>query len=255
MIKSGYISLNEAVGDTYSFWKKQDPKDYDETTVEDTVKAFEVAAKKLGCRPADLSLITEDMDGKAEKLVGLIHGSDKLISIGKDWDFKEMDATADLAEVNGMKVIRFQSWGYAQAFVKSNEVDALIKTLSSRRLNEATSNEVEFINAVQANPTYKKAAAICKKYGYQIARSCYVRSGYIVFNVLEDRKKMQPSIQYDPLFGGSTKFKIATISYGSLNLEEYSQFLDSCNSAYKMCQELSKLDLSQLQSFDEFTAR
>lgn len=115
------------------------------------------------------------------------------------------------------------------------------------RMNEAVDDYADFKKAAQANPTYKKAAGICKKYGFDLAELCYVRDGYIEFRVISDRKKFQPEIYYSSSFGSKPKFEIQTIAYGSLDLKEYSKFLDACNSAYKMCQELDKLDLTTLQ--------
>lgn len=114
-------------------------------------------------------------------------------------------------------------------------------------MNEAVDEYADFKKAAQSNPTYKKALGICKKYGFDLADLCYVRNGYIEFRVISDRKKLQPEIYYSSSFGSKPKFEIQTVSYGSLDLKEYSKFLDSCNNAFKMCQELDKLDLSTLQ--------
>ena len=118
------------------------------------------------------------------------------------------------------------------------------------RMNEAvkiTNGYADFKKAAQANPTYKKAAEICKKYGFDLAEICYVSNGCIVFKVISDKKKFQPEIYYSSSFGSEYKFEIQTTAYGSLDLKEYPKFLDACNSAYKMCLELDKLDLTTLQ--------
>ena len=118
-------------------------------------------------------------------------------------------------------------------------------------MNEAD-NYAAFKKACQANPMYKKASAICRKYGFDLAELCYVQSGRIEFRVISDRNKFQPEIYYGSSFGSKPKFEIQTTAYGSLDLKEYPKFLGACNDAYKMCQELDKLDLTQLQSSDDF---
>ena len=100
----------------------------------------------------------------------------------------------------------------------------------------------------QNNATYKKAATICKKYNYQIADLCYVDDGIVQFAVIADRKKMQPEIYFHTQRNGKQEFKIQTTAYGSLSMQEYTQFINSCNDAYNMCKELSKLDLLTLNS-------
>lgn len=37
------------------------------------------------------------------------------------------------------------------------------------RMNEAVDDYADFKKAAKANPTYKKAAGICKKYGFDLA--------------------------------------------------------------------------------------
>ena len=114
-------------------------------------------------------------------------------------------------------------------------------------INEAVS--ADFVKACQANPTYKKALAIVKKYGYGLDNVCCVTSyGTIHFRVINDFHKMQPEIWYstESFRGKDYKFRIQTVAHGALDLDEYTEFLNQCNQAFKMCKELSKLDLTTL---------
>jgi hypothetical protein len=128
-----------------------------------------------------------------------------------------------------------------------NQLDESINS-DDQRMDESADDYADFKKAAQANPTYKKAAGICKKYGFDLAELAYVSpGGYVNFRVISDSKKFQPDIYYGSSFGGKAKFEIQTVSFGALDLKEYPKFLEACENAYKMVQELNKLDLSTLQ--------
>ena len=114
-------------------------------------------------------------------------------------------------------------------------------------VNEADEYK-SFKKDCQDNATYKKAAAICRKYHYQIADLCYVDDGVVQFAVIADRKKMQPEIYFHAQRNGKQEFKIQTTAYGSMNLIEHSKFIKAVTDAHKMVSELSKLDLTTLET-------
>lgn len=131
-----------------------------------------------------------------------------------------------------------------------------LRTTESARLSESSSDEVEdfedFKKKCQANPTYKKAAAIAKKYGYRIADACYVdvaKNGnkFISFNVAAvDRRSYHPEIYYNAKYGNNYEFEIQTTAYGSMDLEEHTKFIKGVTDAHNMVAELSELDLTTL---------
>lgn len=121
-------------------------------------------------------------------------------------------------------------------------------------MNESSDNDYqEFKKKCQANPTYKKAAAIAKKYGYRIADACYVdvaKNGnkFISFNVAAvDRRSYHPEIYYNAKYGNNYEFEIQTTAYGSMVLEEHTKFIKGVTDAHNMVAELSKLDLTTLE--------
>lgn len=118
--------------------------------------------------------------------------------------------------------------------------------------NEAVDNKAyeDFKKKCQANPTYKKAAAIAKKYGYQVAPLCYVDGddNFIRFNVTAiDRNSYHPEIYFGSKFGKKPEFEIQTTAHGAMGLTEHAKFIDAVTDAHKMVAELSKLDLTTLE--------
>ena len=120
-------------------------------------------------------------------------------------------------------------------------------------MNESSDNDYqEFKKKCQANPTYKKAAAIAKKYGYRIADACYVdvaKNGnkFISFNVAAvDRRSYHPEIYCSAAYGNDYEFKIQTTAYGTMTLDEHTEFIKGVTDAHNMVAELSELDLTTL---------
>lgn len=122
--------------------------------------------------------------------------------------------------------------------------------IRSGRLNESDDREYDkFKKDCQNNSTYKKCAAICKKYGYELAPLCYVEEGktgkkYITFGIMmPGRNSYLPEIRYS-----RDRFLIQTTAYGSLEISEYADFLKAVTAAQKMVEELSKVDLTKLNT-------
>lgn len=91
-------------------------------------------------------------------------------------------------------------------------------------------------------PLAQDMQSICKNYGYELYYA-YVDSGILQLSVYAiDRKSYHPEVYIQPDWGSTeVKYRIQTTSYGSIDLEEYYDFLESCNDAYNMCQELQQL--------------
>ena len=104
------------------------------------------------------------------------------------------------------------------------------------------------------NPVYKKMDEICKRAGYRLS-SAFISSGYINIDIRKgDRSdRYAPDIYwYDRKFGQDTQeFEIQTTSYGAMNLEEHTKFLERVTAANTMVTELSKLDLTKLADLTE----
>ena len=121
-------------------------------------------------------------------------------------------------------------------------------------VNESKTEYEMFIKNCQNNPTYKKACAIAKKYGYDVAELCYVekigntKKVYFGFNY--DTNKYKPEITYNTL-GNNQGFMVQTSSYGKLDIKEHTKFLEEITNANKMVKELSKLDLTTLYEYSE----
>lgn len=122
----------------------------------------------------------------------------------------------------------------------------------NEKLCEADQEGKEYIKkAMQDNATYKKAKSIAEKYGYIIDPHCYVEvfnNGHKWINFrVRGKDRYDPEIYYDAPFGQQEyKFRIQTTSYGSLELDEYEQFLKKVTAAYDMVKELTKLDFYTL---------
>lgn len=120
--------------------------------------------------------------------------------------------------------------------------------IKAGRLNESSDYQ-NLKEDCRNNPTYKKCAAICKKYGYELTPLCYVEEGktgkkYINFGIMmPGRDSYLPEISYS-----RNRFLIQTTAYGSLELNEYTNFIKAATAAQKMVEELSKIDLTKLHT-------
>lgn len=121
----------------------------------------------------------------------------------------------------------------------------------------------EFRNMCINNEVYKRANAICEKYGRRIYDAYTMNNGKdIVLSIScssRGGQGYQPDIYYDNYDNNNINyrdepysFRIGTVSYGSLKLDDYKKFMQEVNNAYELCDELSKLDFTKLQSRDEY---
>lgn len=120
--------------------------------------------------------------------------------------------------------------------------------------DEFKSSYEEFLEKCTSNPTWKKANAICEKYGYELSKESCVdvyssgrKSPSVNFKV-DRSKKYNPEIYfYAGKFGSDDPtMEIQTTAYGSLTLEEHAEFLEAVTNAHKMVEELSKIDFMTL---------
>lgn len=113
-----------------------------------------------------------------------------------------------------------------------------------------TESSMNFAKNCQANPTYKKALAIVKKYGYDIEDNCFYdkETDTVVFRVTHDGDKLDIYFEQN---GNNPEFEVKTSSFGIIDLKELKHFIVLCNNAYNMCQELSKLDYRTLHIIEE----
>lgn len=107
----------------------------------------------------------------------------------------------------------------------------------------------EFKQEIRNNPVNKKIKQIANKYGYNAGETFLYWYGGIHCTITsKDYNDYHPDVYVDNDLSDSEtiEFSIQTVSYGSLNLDEYSEFISCCNDAYNMMQELSKLNFSKL---------
>ena len=112
-------------------------------------------------------------------------------------------------------------------------------------INENTAND--FIKACQDNPTYKKALAIVKKYGYNLDEICCVNSlGKIEFEITTNNS-MQPEVIFSESRFSNSKKEFIVRTFGDrFNVSDFEELVSQYNNALKMVKELSKLDLTTL---------
>lgn len=107
----------------------------------------------------------------------------------------------------------------------------------------------EKLQLMKSSQSYKEIEKCCEKYGY-ILNFAYRK--YWVYRIsICEKWEYKPTIIFDSILGGSQEFKISTISYWFLNMEEYEKFTKAINEAYLLIQELNKIDLSKLSEMPE----
>lgn len=135
-----------------------------------------------------------------------------------------------------------------------SSVNEIVRKLKESRIHEAEEDDrAQMVRDMQNNATYKKAKSIVEKHGYEIDPHCYVTvypSGdkYIYFNV-RGNNRYDPDIYYRNQYDSDYEFAIQTTSYGALNLEDHSKFIERVTEAHKMVEELSKLDMYSLYEY------
>ena len=134
-----------------------------------------------------------------------------------------------------------------------SSIPEILSQLRESRIQESESDRAQMVRDMQNNTTYKKAKSIVEKHGYEIDPHCYVTvypSGdkYIHFNV-RGKDRYDPDIYYNNQYESDYEFTIQTTSYGALNLEDHSKFMERVTEAHKMVEELSKLDMYSLYEY------
>lgn len=125
------------------------------------------------------------------------------------------------------------------------------KYFSRKSLQEDASDRR---SEMQSNPTYKKMADICKKYGYDL-RSAFIGShNSVIIEITSDRSnRYLPDIYFDGVSFGEVKneFRVQTTSYGALDIEEHMQFVSAVTNAHNMVVELGKTDFDSLYRLEK----
>ena len=113
----------------------------------------------------------------------------------------------------------------------------------------------EFVeNVHNTNTAYIAMNDIANKYGYRIS-SAYIQNKKVNINIYKNNtNRFSPEVCFNPVSFVNPKpeFRIQTVSYGSLNMEEYSKFIEWVNNVYKMVKELEKVDTSKLPNLDDY---
>ena len=112
---------------------------------------------------------------------------------------------------------------------------------------------VEFKEVMKNNETFRKMDDIAFKYDY-IIKSAYLRRGKAEINIVRANEDYMPNVYYneESFYNPVACWEIATISYGSLEFDEYKKFAEKVNNAYEMVKAFQEIDLSKLPSIDEY---
>ena len=116
-------------------------------------------------------------------------------------------------------------------------------------------------------PTLEEVTNVCRRYGYIVEpESCLVQSGSLITLQLYINPNKDENRYYPPIYTKTgrpgnvglvknireVKFIVGTASFGSLEADEYSQFVDACNNAYEVVKYLQSIDFSNfpIESLD-----
>ena len=113
----------------------------------------------------------------------------------------------------------------------------------------------EFKDILNKNTTYVEMKNIADKYEYFIS-SAFIQNNKVHINIYQcNGNRFSPDVYFNSanLDNSTSEFRIMTTSYGSLNMEEYAEFIKCVNNAYNMGSELEKIDTSKLPNFDKYT--
>lgn len=180
--------------------------------------------------------------------------TDRYLVIDNTMTHKEGDS--EKFQVIGLEAARKKKAEMIDAGTDPDQI-TISRLHLSKDLEEADgSNESyrEFIKKCTDNSTWKKANAICEKYGYQLSKESCVDvfpSGKKIPSVsirVDHSKEYNPEIYfYAGKFGKSDpSFEIQTTAYGALSLEKHAEFIEAVTNAHKMVEELSKIDFMTL---------
>lgn len=94
------------------------------------------------------------------------------------------------------------------------------------------------VNDMRNNPVFRKCAAICKRHGYELL-SLYLRRHEVNISITAiNSRGYHPEIYFDGRLGQAPDFRIGTVSYGFLDLDEYEEFSAAVQDAYDCATEL-----------------
>ena len=108
-------------------------------------------------------------------------------------------------------------------------------------------------------PTLEEVTNVCRRYGYIVdPESCLVQSGSLTTLQLYIHPNKEENKYYPPIYARTgrpgnaglvknireVKFVVGTASFGSLEADEYSQFVKACNNAQKVVKYLQSVDFS-----------
>lgn len=113
-----------------------------------------------------------------------------------------------------------------------------------RRLKENTDSD--------KGKVFNKVKNLCARYGYVLDEDSCVEvirgNKYLSISIYPDgSNKYAPNI-YSPTFhsdrklDGNFKFRISTISVGSLDVNQYVDYLEACNNAHRLAMALTYTD-------------
>lgn len=98
---------------------------------------------------------------------------------------------------------------------------------------------------VESNPTYKKIKSLCEKYNYRMKDGYKEKwdenskDEYLRLALIKNwQDEFQPEIY---VRGEEQKLEIQTTSYGALDINEYKEFLEKCEDAFELVEQINKL--------------
>jgi hypothetical protein len=154
-----------------------------------------------------------------------------------------------LANQVGLKFVMMNYTAYMQPHALVKPKFELVEESKIQESSSGNKDYEAFKKACKENATYKKAAAIAKKYGYELDDLCYVeihgtnKDVYIRFKY--NTNEYAPEINYSS-YDKSPEFRIQTSAHGALSLKDHDKYLKAVQDANAMVRELSKLDLTTL---------
>ena len=107
------------------------------------------------------------------------------------------------------------------------------------------------------NETLQAMKEVANRYGYDFegANRGYKSSPNKLYPFIrvsrKDRNGYSPEIYFEDDLNDDYQYKIQTTSYGALNEEEFTDFLNAQTKAYSLIQKLQNFDISKLPIIDE----
>lgn len=144
------------------------------------------------------------------------------------------------------------SWNQGHYYNDEKSAKDSFKNRAKDRLTEGV-NEDPFLVKARENVTAKKIMSVCNEYGYRCTVPYITSYGYLDIS-FQPRDRYASDIYWKKVRNGEFlegNFTINTSSFGSLKLDEYREFLSCCEKAYKLCEELERIDLTTLERESE----